>query len=200
MFGLCTTYGGAGSPQLRLISLTSIACLGWGSLIWAQGDLPTRSGWSEDGPLVRVEFARQSQCDRITLVMVPCGPQVRSLWVLMDTECLEVAAECLRKREKTAPKYIDRWFRGERSPDSIPELAEWADARGLDGVVWTALPPKFHGETGKMPTDDDVVKHLQGLPCVPRERAEQYIRKAPRQIDTPYRRRIEAELHWDPEH
>ena len=180
-------------------SLAGIACLGWGSLIWDQGDLPTRNGWSEDGPLVRVEFARHSEGDRITLVMVPSGPRVQSLWVLMDTECLEVAAKALRKREKTARWHIGCWSRGEPSPDSIPELAEWADGRNLDHAVWTALPPKFNDEDGRQPTVEEVVKHLRELPCDVRERAEKYIRKAPRQIDTPYRRRIEAEFHWEPE-
>ena len=180
--------------------MVSIACLGWGSLIWEPRDLPTRgSGWFEDGPPVRVEFARQSEDDRITLVMVPCGPRVESLWVLMDTECLEVAGEALRTREKTARRRIGRWSRGEHSPDSIPELAEWADERNLDHVVWTALPPRFNGQNGTMPAPEEVVKHLRELSGNARKRAEQYIRKAPPQIDTPYRRRIEEELHWKPE-
>ena len=179
--------------------MVSIACLGWGSLIWNQGDLPTRSAWFEDGPLVRVEFARQSQDDRLTLVMVADGPRVESLWVMMDTDCLEAAAEALRNREKTEREYIGRWSRGECSPDSILELAEWADERNLDHVVWTALPPQFNGKKGRQPAEEEVVKHLRALPRDARERAKQYIRKAPRQIDTPYRRRIEAELHWEPE-
>ena len=179
--------------------MVSIACLGWGSLIWDQRDLPTRSAWSEDGPLVRVEFARQSGDNRITLVIVPDGPWVQSLWVLMDTQCFEEAAEALRKRECTAQKRIERWTRGEHSPDSIPELAEWADERNLDHVVWTALPPKFNGQNGIKPSPEEVVKHLRELSGNARKRAEQYIRKAPPQIDTPYRRRIEEELHWKPE-
>lgn len=179
--------------------MVSIACLGWGSLIWDQGDLPTRSAWSEDGPLVRIEFARQSRDDRITLVMVPDGPRVQSLWVLMDTQCHKEAVEALRKREGTVRKHIGCWTRGEHSPDPIPELAEWADERNLDYVVWTALPPKFNDQNGIVPSPEDVVKHLRELPGDARKRAEQYIRKAPPQIDTLYRRRIEEELHWKSE-
>ena len=178
--------------------MASIACLGWGSLIWNQGNLPARSAWFEDGPLVRVEFARQSQDDRITLVMVPRGPWVQSLWVLMDTECLKAAREALREREGTSIKRIGHWSRGEHPPDSIPKLADWADERNLDHVVWTALLPKFNGEDGRQPTVEEVVKHLRELPRTAREQAEIYIRKAPPQIGTPYRRRIEAELHWEP--
>ena len=46
-----------------------------------------------------VEFARQSDDGRITLVIVPKGKArpVPSLWALMDSECLEDARERLKK-------------------------------------------------------------------------------------------------------
>ena len=69
-------------------------------------------------------------------------------------------------------------------------------SRGVDSVVWTALRCKFNGENGRRPTVEEVLTHLSGLTGRPRDEAERYIRFAPRQIDTPYRRRIEAVLHW----
>jgi hypothetical protein len=68
----------------------------------------------------------------------------------------------------------------------------------LDVVIWTALPPKFRGENGKMPSADDVITHLSDLRHEKRKHAEQYIRMTPRQIDTNYRRQIEVALHWTP--
>jgi len=45
---------------------------------------------------------------------------------------------------------------------------------------------------------DEVVSFLRNLPQEKQRNAEEYIRKTPRQIDTEYRRRIEAEWNWTP--
>ena len=179
--------------------MTNIACLGWGSLIWDPRNLPIRRYWFDDGPLIPLEFARQSKDGRITLVIVPTARPVRSLWTLMDSDNLDEVKELLRLREgPTIPEYIGNWSRGRLSPASIPGLSEWALARNIDSVVWTKLPPKFKGKGNRPPGVEDVVQHLQALTGTERDAAEEYIRRAPRQIDTAYRRRIEAELHWLP--
>jgi hypothetical protein len=49
-----------------------------------------------------------------------------------------------------------------------------------------------------LPTSDEIVAYLGNLPSEKKKRAEEYIRRAPPQIDTPYRRRIEAEFGWTP--
>lgn len=143
-----------------------------------------------------VEFARHSKGDRITLVVVPGVRPVRSLWALMDCDGVDEAREQLRLREGTNDRYIDHWSRETDSPECIPELNEWALARNVHHVVWTGLPSRFKGKNDKLPTEEDVLKYLSQLRGTARDEAERYIRRAPRQIDTEYRRRIEAELQW----
>ncbi len=177
--------------------MTVIACLGWGSLVWDPRELPIQRWWFEDGPLIPLEFARQSKDDRITLVIEPSARPVRALWAVMDAKDIDTAREELRQREGTSKKHIDSWSIGNQPPNCISVLEEWARARRLDGVVWTALPPKFKCEE-RTPTEEEVVQHLRQLKGTKHDLAEQYVRRAPRQIDTAYRRRIEAEFQWLP--
>ena len=179
--------------------MARIACLGWGSLIWEPRGLPVQGKWSEDGPLISVEFARQSLDGRITLVLVETDRLVPSLWAIMESVDLTSSIEALRCREgipiKNIEKHVCRWSAGQPSPKLIPGLSEWADTNNVDHVVWTGLPPKFNGKE-ILPTAEKIVKYLEQLSGEQRDRAEQYIRRAPRQIDTMYRRIIESSLQW----
>ncbi len=117
----------------------------------------------------------------------------------MDSETVDEAHEALRLREgKVKSDYIGKWSVGTRAPDSIPELDKWAAAKQLDHVIWTALPPKFGGVNKKTPTKEEIINYLHTLKEPQRDLAKKYIRRAPPQIDTAYRRQIEAVFHWNP--
>jgi len=176
-----------------------IACLAWGSLVWDPRELPVCRDWFKDGPLVPVEFARQSDDGRITLVIDPRTKPVRVLWAHMHSINLTDAQRALRDREGIrAANWLSRigsWKTGDPAPRDIPELPQWAEARLLHGVVWTALTPRF-GDQGRPPTADEVVAYLRGLSGTVQDNARQYVERTPGQIDTAYRRQIEAALGW----
>jgi hypothetical protein len=118
---------------------------------------------------------------------------------MMDHTSMADAHEALRKREgvsRKRPEEIGRWTKGHDSPELIIDLPEWATSRGIEGVVWTALPSKFNNNEEQKPTIDEVIKYLRELTGTARDNAESYIRSTPQQIDTPYRRHIEATLQW----
>jgi len=130
-----------------MLAKKRIACLGWGSLIWDPRELPIRREWFKDGPFAPVEFTRQSQDGRITLVIDPDSAPVRVLWAQMVPTKPDEAKEALRLREKTTEKNIGSWEADDNAPENtpknIPDLPAWAKSHGLDAVIWTALPPKI---------------------------------------------------------
>ncbi|MDX1217395.1 hypothetical protein GOL99_17845 [Sinorhizobium medicae] len=176
--------------------MDDFVCLGWGSLIWCQKTLPVSGTWQADGPDLPLEFVRESRDRRITLVICEGAPTVTTLWARLDVSSVDAAKQALIAREGPQPKGIGWW-----SPDGaskhygVEVIGEWAKARGIDGVVWTALKPKI-GDEYRTPAQGEVIAHLSGLQGLEREAAEEYVRLAPRQIVTPYRSEIEASLGW----
>lgn len=177
-----------------------IACLGWGSLVWDPRELPVRREWFADGPLLPIEFARQSSGDRVTLVLLEKAPVVHSLWALMSVSELNVAKEALANREgmtgKDKTKNIGFWRGDQNSAGlSVEDIAEWANRVDIEAVIWTALCPTFSDEYSPG-LADKVIDHLRSLSHEKRLNAERYVRRTPRQIDTQVRRRIEREFGW----
>ena len=204
-----------------------IVCLGWGSLIWDLGGLPVEKlerglpvppwvlspegedigDWKADGPLVRVEFARQSgkERDRLTLVLFDAAERQPSLWARMTIANLGEAVRALTRREyrgiaegnidRWSMRNIGRWSEGEADPPDIPGLSVWATGRDIQSVVWTALKPKFC-DLEVAPTEDQAIAFLRGLSDD--TEAQKYVRRAPPQVDTAYRRRIVRCLGWTP--
>jgi hypothetical protein len=182
----------------------AIACIGWGSLVWDPRSLPCRGIWHSDGPFLPVEFARESADKRITLVICPGVASVRTFWTLLDVTDIASAKAQLATREyaKADAKWIASnigfWDRSSAGRHDLEtnEIATWADSLGLAGVVWTNLPCQFRGQKDVMPTSDEVLSHMRALDDNLRAAAEKYVRMAPAQIDTSYRRRLAQELGW----
>ena len=202
-----------------------IVCLGWGSLIWDLAGLPVEKleggqpvppwvlspegreigDWKSDGPQVRVEFARQSGTKRnlLTLVLVETAERQPSLWARMTVVTRGEAVLALARREYRGipERNIDRWSKrnigswseGEADPPDIPGLSGWAAGRDIQHVVWTALKPKFCDQEVP-PTEDEAIAFLSGLSDD--TEAEKYVRRAPPQVDTAYRRRFIRCLGW----
>jgi hypothetical protein len=81
----------------------------------------TQSGLS-DGPRVPVEFARQSNDGRLTLVIGDGFQYFPSLWARMASPDLEEAIENLRTREGTSDRFIEFYRNGIAVPNQIPKI------------------------------------------------------------------------------
>lgn len=184
-----------------------IACIGWGSLVWDPRELPIRGIWQQDGPFLPIEFARQSQDGRITLVIVRDEPVslVRSLWALFSLNDLEEAKAALAAREGIKKIKINDYIGVWKSGDKVVEnkiasmIRQWAKSVQVDAAVWTQLPPKFDGKDDRVPSKKEIIEYFDELEYSKRKHAEHYIRMTPPQIDTEYRRYIEYKLGWKPD-
>lgn len=178
-----------------------IACLGWGSLIWRPKNLLIRREWFSDGPLLRVEFVRQSENGRLTLVISENAKPVRTLWALMATEDLDEAKNSLGIREGIPRSRFASWIASIKvtdEPNGEIQLGiqNWAKSLELDAVIWTNIPAKFNGQDNTEPSLEAATEYIKSLDINKRTLAEEYVRKAPKQIDTEFRRKFESEFGW----
>lgn len=128
-----------------------------------------------------------SKDGRVTLVITPKAKAVPVLWAELSAESLDEAVGLLQEREGCVPRRIGVWPSvGEVVTDSYDVIDQWAKARGCEGVVWTALPPKWRVD-GQVPSVAEIIDHLERLQPEARSRAAEYIRRAPDQIETEYR-------------
>ena len=171
-----------------------IVCLGWGSLIWNPDTLKIKNGWQKNGPSIAVEYIRQSQDGRLTLVIDNSCHRQPVLWAEMTFEDCDEAKENLKSREKTIDKYIGLWRRGDESPPTIPEINKWADLVGAESIIWTDLPPKFGGENFRSPSLAEAQQYLRSLNSERLALAKEYICNTPSQIQTPFRTQLEQTL------
>lgn len=178
-----------------------IACLGWGSLIWNPKELLTKGEWFNDGPYLPIEFARKSNDGRLTLVITKDAEPIQTLWVLMNTENLEIAKRSLMVREDIKEnnlKYsIGSITINEETNDELKKTIKvWASEKNLDAVIWTNLKTKFRN-VGETPTIEEAILHLNSLDKDSKSKAEEYIRKAPKQVDTKFRQKFQSEFGWN---
>jgi hypothetical protein len=163
-------------------------CLPWmGALVWNPDKLELASKWSSDGPVIPIEFARQSDNGRITLVITDGTPAV--LWAELAAPGIGKAKEQLALREGISARNISRgvgyWTPNNASSHSeAPVIGNWAKERSYDGVVWTALQPRFAGEY-RVPTEAEVLEYLASLTGQKRTDAETYFRRAPTRFGRP---------------
>ncbi len=123
----------------------TIACLGWGSLVWNPESLALEGAWQPDGPSVPVEFSRQSDNGRVTLAITEGALLVTSFWVPIAYDNLGHAKANLAAREGIQPRNIAQgvgfWTQAHLSDRrETAAIGAWAQSRGLDGVVWTGHP------------------------------------------------------------
>jgi len=179
-----------------------IAVLAWGSLVWQpcndHGELSTAGDWQTDGPGLPIEFARISSDGRLTLIVTPGYPHSsRVLWTISGLDDLDAAVANLAARETNAPLDSIHGIGSGRTlgsphPSVVEVVSAWLGGKPhIDAAVWTGLGPGNGWPAGGW-SPERAADHLASLQGTAREVAIEYIRRAPRQIDTPVRRALQA--------
>lgn len=174
-----------------------IACIGWGSLIWDPRKLKIENNWFSDGPVLPIEFSRISNNSRVTLIIDRDAQPVKTLWALMSCNDIDEAKESLRDREDVRDMSLIHFVhQNDNVTDKIQvEVQNWLKSKQLDSAIWTGL--SFSKKTNNdRPSIENIISHLDALNMESRQLAEEYIRNAPKQIETEYRRLIEKKFGW----
>ena len=179
-----------------------IACLAWGSRLWKSAPLEPVTPWQGDGPWLPIEFAREADGGELATALMPEASDVRTFWAVVRADDLLVARDQLRRREQIPierPDGIGSVPRTAGVAGPFDErIAAWAAGRRLDGVVWTALPARSRGIEGRAPSVDEACAYLESLRGETRSHAEDYVRRVPPSLTTPYRAVFEQRFGWTP--
>ncbi len=182
-----------------------IAILGWGSLLWDKENSIEFDKWHDpwvfDGPVLKVEFSRisKSRLGALTLVIDEAhGSSVRVASCFSKRTRVEDAVCDLRCREGTTVKSIGRLdivSPGNRSNSDAAEncILQWAQQKGLNAVVWTALKSNFAERTGQPFSVAAAVSYLKNLPPEGKSKAAEYVWRAPACVKTPLRLALQKE-------
>ena len=83
----------------------------------------------------------------------------------------------------------------DRVPDGQPakDIATWARALKLDGVVWTQLSSNFELEVKRPFSVDEAVAHIRRLPPAGKVKAAEYVWRAREFVRTPVRTALQKE-------
>ncbi len=144
-----------------------------------------------------VEFSRVGDGGELATAVCMNAPLVQVYWALLDTDAIQQAISSLREREQIPASREDGvgLLILKNKPTGV--LAGWAAQKKLDAVIWTALPPRFDGLEGRIPSIEDALDYLSSLEGEKRKHVQDYVKQVPAEFETPYRKAIRAHLSWD---
>ncbi len=184
-----------------MVSPVRIAILAWGSLIWSPRSLSFVGEWQLGGPILPIEFSRVAVNRRLTLVIDERdGVEIRTRHALSAHSSLEDAITNLQEREGAQNRGDIGFFDGGTGeisdwaisdhPNACVRIQEWIEGHPYDAVIWTALPRTFETETGEVFTVEAAMRFFESLPLMQKVVADEYIRNAPEEVQTPFRSRF----------
>jgi hypothetical protein len=182
----------------------NIAVLAWGSLIWCPGNLRITTRWRLNGPKLPIEFTRISEDGRLTLVIHEGVEDQQTYWAISELTTLDAARRNLHERENAKLADIHYLVRNGPAEIAAPgpiieRVCKWlAMHEDLQAVIWTGLRTNWREKREHDFAAEDAVSYLQGLEATTDrakaiyDRAREYVRNTPPQIQTAVRNAMRA--------
>jgi hypothetical protein len=182
-----------------------IVILGWGSLVWdARPEFDEQhDDWKSSGPALPLEFSRVSPSRENALTLVvdeQNGSACSVFYAVSRRRSPEDAIADLRRREGTTVANIGYCFldgsrNNSKSQRTLSAINSWASDRAIDVVLWTDLSSNFKAKSSHKCefTVAAALAHLHSLPANGKDKAAEYIWRAPPVVDTPLRRAVQVE-------
>ncbi|HKF53335.1 MAG TPA: hypothetical protein VKB26_13550 [Candidatus Acidoferrales bacterium] len=136
-------------------------------------------------------------------------PNQRTYWAASECHTLDEACQNLKNREQ-AQKIDDiHWLTAKEQHTSADQgtaarIREWLQAKNfLGAAIWTGLRSNWTEKVGTPFTVEHAIAYLKKLEAerdktkAAYDRAREYIRNAPSQIQTPLRRALQEKKGWE---
>lgn len=91
---------------------------------------------------------------------------------------------------------IESGFVRSKWPSVTDVIKAWAKQHDFKAIVWTDLPSNFVEKKNRPFTVANAIIHLRELSICSIKKAQEYVRKAPSEIDTPLRRALAHDSWW----
>ena len=150
--------------------------------------------------MLGVEYARIAKSGLLELSLVDdaakwpaAATPVPTYWVPHASDEMPVVRENMRKRHRTPTlDLIGAWQKGETpNGTGAATIAAWCEAKGLQGAVWLATPPRE-------PAIDQAaaLELLRNLHPTDQRYQQTYVVRTPPQTQTPLRRYFRDAFGW----
>ena len=191
--------------QGKLGGRLRISVLAWGSIVWARRNLAIITDFEPTGPRLPIEFCRVSRDGRLTLVFEEVfGAPCIAYSATSGFDNLDAAIENLRDREHMpSPEGIgftipDRGRQSARAvechPRAVKVITAWANSKGFDAAIWTALGSNFAEKAREPFSAEAAIRYLETRNGKTLDAALTYIQRAPPEIQTPVR--VAVNTRW----
>ena len=82
-----------------------------------------------------------------------------------------------------------------QNPNDLESISSWAKQMSIAAALWSDFRPNFEEKASRKFSVENAMEYLLTLNTLTREKAFEYIRKAPIGVDTPLRRKFSEGIH-----